>query len=110
MMVVTRSDRRSSLCHPVPTQAVGRQSGIFSRVGGCFAPAVRSIDDRATPVVSDFRTIGTMTKLRPEIDSSNPFIPSHSPVCRLADQMMIVSVVLSGLVAAIIAVAQQVTQ
>lgn len=109
-MVVTRSDRRPSLCHPVPTNAVGRQSGIFSPIGGCFAPAVRSIDDRATPEASDLSVLRTMTKARPEIDSQNPFIPSFSPVCRVADQVLMFSVALVGLVAAIIAVAQQVSQ
>lgn len=108
MMVVTRSDRRSSLCHPVPTQEAGRQSGIFSRIGGCFAPAVRSIDDRATAQHSRFSSPGTMTKARPEIDVRNPFIPSFSPVCRVADQLLVFSVGLAGLAAALSVLVQQV--
>ena len=38
-----------------------------------------------------------MTKRHPEIDTRNPFIPSHSPVCRLADTALLFSVALSGL-------------
>ncbi|CAH0339614.1 hypothetical protein [Rhizobium sp. CECT 9324] len=44
-----------------------------------------------------------MTKTRAEIDSRNPFIPSSSPVCRVADLVLLFSVALAGLVAAAVA-------
>jgi hypothetical protein len=44
-----------------------------------------------------------MTKTRAEIDSRNPFIPSSSPVCRVAELALLFSVALAGLVAAVVA-------
>ncbi|MGC4409579.1 MULTISPECIES: hypothetical protein [Rhizobium] len=41
-----------------------------------------------------------MPKEQRKIDNRNPFIPSLSPVCRLADAALLFSVVLFGLVAA----------
>jgi hypothetical protein len=40
-----------------------------------------------------------MTKKRVEIDGKNPFIPSLSPVCCMADLVLVFSVALVGLVA-----------
>jgi hypothetical protein len=37
----------------------------------------------------------------------NPFIPSRSPVCRAADTFLISSVVVAGVVAAILSLAHQ---
>ncbi|MBP1844792.1 hypothetical protein J2046_003059 [Rhizobium petrolearium] len=39
----------------------------------------------------------------------NPFIPSHSPICRVADLIMIFGIAVAGLVAAIAAVFVQVS-
>ncbi|WP_200847855.1 hypothetical protein [Rhizobium sp. 18055] len=44
-----------------------------------------------------------MTKKRVEIDGRNPFIPSLSPVCCTADLVLLFSVALGGLVAAVAA-------
>ncbi|WP_461522662.1 hypothetical protein [Rhizobium leguminosarum] len=41
-----------------------------------------------------------MTKKRVEIDGRNPFIPSFSPVCCVADLVLLFSVALLGLAAA----------
>lgn len=38
----------------------------------------------------------------------NPFIPSRSPICRVADWLMIFGLALAGLVAAIATVVSQV--
>ncbi|NLS00214.1 hypothetical protein HGP17_25595 [Rhizobium sp. P38BS-XIX] len=45
-----------------------------------------------------------MTKKRAEIDGRNPFIPSFSPTCRLADLALMFSVALAGLAAAVAAI------
>lgn len=57
--------------------------------------------DRATPSDFPVSQVRTMTKHQPEIDTRNPFIPSLSPVCRLADTALLFSVALSGLLAAL---------
>lgn len=93
---VTRTTRRSSLYHPVPAALADRQ--------GQTAPAVRSLVDRVTPSFSGIATIATMSKTQAEFDGSNPFIPSSSPVCRLADTALVFWVALIGLSAAVIAV------
>ncbi len=49
-----------------------------------------------------------MAKKHPEIDTRNPFIPSFSPVCRAADQVLLFCVALAGLVAAIASLLAQV--
>lgn len=49
-----------------------------------------------------------MPKPRSEIDTRNPFIPSSSPVCRVADQVLVFSVALAGLVAGAAALFRQV--
>ena len=41
-----------------------------------------------------------MSKKQPEVDIRNPFIPSLSPVCRLADTALLFCVALFGLAAA----------
>jgi hypothetical protein len=40
-----------------------------------------------------------MTKTRADIDTRNPFIPSLSPACCMADLVLVFSVALVGLVA-----------
>lgn len=42
-----------------------------------------------------------MPKRRAEIGTRNPFIPSLSPVCRVADQVLLFFVALAGLAAAV---------
>lgn len=91
MTHVTRSIRRSSLCHPVPT-SVDRQ--------GERAPAVRSLIDRVTAFFSGIGRSATTANQRGKTDRANPFIPSLSPVCRLADTALLFCVVLISLAAA----------
>lgn len=91
MIRVTRSIRRSSLCHPVPASA-DRQ--------GEDAPAVRSLIDRVTALLSGITGSATTAKPRGEFDVRNPFIPSLSPVCRLVDTALLFCVVLISLAAA----------
>lgn len=57
--------------------------------------------DHATPADFPVSEVRTMAKRHPEIDTRNPFIPSHSPVCRLADTALLFSVALSGFLAAL---------
>lgn len=99
MIRVTRSTRRSSLCHPVPASA-DRQ--------GEDAPAVRSLIDRVTALFSGITGSATTAKPRGEFDLRNPFIPSLSPVCRLADTALLFCVVLISLTAAGVALIRQV--
>ena len=40
-----------------------------------------------------------MAKRPQNLDTRNPFIPSFSPVCRVADQVLLFCVALAGLVA-----------
>jgi hypothetical protein len=49
-----------------------------------------------------------MAKRHADLDTRNPFIPSRSPVCCLADQLLMCSVALVGLVAVAIALLRQV--
>ncbi|WP_200959548.1 hypothetical protein [Rhizobium sp. Root1203] len=49
-----------------------------------------------------------MTKTHTKIGARNPFIPSYSPVCQLADWLLLSSVVLSGLVGGLAAIARQI--
>jgi len=63
----------------------------------CALPRPSRPADRATPADFPVSEVRTMTKRHPEIDTRNPFIPSHSPVCRLADTALLFSVALSGL-------------
>lgn len=49
-----------------------------------------------------------MSKRRSEVDTRNPFIPSSSPVCRVADQVLVFSVALAGVVAGVAAILKQV--
>lgn len=91
MSTVTRSLRRSSLCHPVPA---------FADRQGESAPAVRSSKDRVTAFLSCIRASASTANAQDETDSQNPFIPSFSPVCRLADTALLFGVVLFGLAAA----------
>ncbi|WP_455270335.1 hypothetical protein [Rhizobium herbae] len=37
----------------------------------------------------------------------NPFIPSRSPICRLADTVLVFSITIAGLVAVLAAIANQ---
>lgn len=100
MIRVTRSLRRSSLCHPVPALSADRQ-------GEC-APAVRSLSDRVTGWFSGIFSRASTAKPQPELDGKNPFIPSFSPVCRAADTALLFCVVLFSLAAAGAALFQQV--
>lgn len=101
MTIVTRPNRRSSLCHPVPAHRADRQ--------GEAAPAVRSLVDRVTAPISGIARLATTAKRRPEIDSRNPFIPASSPVCRAADLTLVYWVALIGFAAAAIAVVRQIS-
>lgn len=49
-----------------------------------------------------------MAKRQREIDIRNPFIPSLSPVCRVADQGLLFCVALAGLVAVVASFLSQV--
>lgn len=48
-----------------------------------------------------------MTKTHKKFGVRNPFIPSHVPVCRLADWLLICSVTLSGIVAGLATIVRQ---
>jgi hypothetical protein len=45
-----------------------------------------------------------MSKVKPEI--ANPFIPSRDPVCHTADLFLVLSVLVAGVAAALIALAR----
>lgn len=62
---------------------------------------------RATPQQSFFPLDATMTKTHRKIGARNPFIPSLSPVCQLANHFLICSITVAGIAAAIAAVAHQ---
>ncbi|MGV8939059.1 MAG: hypothetical protein ACOH2J_18215 [Allorhizobium sp.] len=49
-----------------------------------------------------------MTKRQAEFDMQNPFIPAHSPVCRLADTALIFSVVAVSLAAVVTSLINQI--
>ena len=49
----------------------------------------------------------TMTKTNKKIGVRNPFIPSIDPICRASDDIMILTVAVAGIIAAIAAVLHQ---
>jgi len=49
-----------------------------------------------------------MTKTHTKIGARNPFIPSYSPVCQLADWLLISSAILTGLIAGIAVITRQI--
>lgn len=99
MIRVSQSFCRSSLCHPVPA---------FADRQGDVAPAVRSSVDRVTALFSRICAEASTANPQAEIDQVLLFIPSHSPVCRLADTALLFCVPLCGLVAAVVAMIAQV--
>lgn len=66
-------------------------------------PGCQTRSTSTTPRQSRISGPSPMTKTRAEFDSRNPFIPSSSPVCRVADLVLLFSVALAGLVAAAVA-------
>lgn len=70
-------------------------------------PRLSSPVGRATSQLSRIPQGGTMTKRHDEIDLV-PFVPSSSPVCRVADLALVYCVALLGLAAAVVAVCRQV--
>lgn len=70
-------------------------------------PRLSSPVSRATQQLSSNRSLGTMSKRRAKIDLV-PFIPSSSPVCRVADLALVYCVALFGLAAAVAALYRQV--
>lgn len=78
-----------------------------SRTSGQFTPAVQSETVSATERPSINHARPTMTKQQGKIDTSNPFIPSLSPVCQWADTVLIFAVAVAGLVAAAAATVAQ---
>ncbi|WP_165921967.1 hypothetical protein [Rhizobium azibense] len=48
-----------------------------------------------------------MTKTHKKFGARNPFIPSHVPVCQLADWLLICSVTLFGIVAGLATILRQ---
>jgi len=93
----------SSLCHP----GFHRQGDRWSRSGGRSSPAVQSKTVRATPSSSRVSEFATTPNRTGRIDMENPFIPSRSRICRVADIALIFGVVIAGLVAVIAAVCNQ---
>lgn len=83
----------------------GRAEASPTIVG--LPPRLSGPAGRATPELSRKAQRGTTSNRRGEIDL-NPFIPSSSPVCRVADTALLYSVVLLGLAAAVTALARQV--
>lgn len=93
----------SSLCHP----GFHRQGDRFSRSGGRSSPAVQSKTVRATPSPSSVSEFATTPNRTGRIDMENPFIPSRSCICQVADMALIFGVVVAGLVAVTAAVCSQ---
>ncbi|WP_337267094.1 hypothetical protein [Oryzifoliimicrobium ureilyticus] len=102
MKSVMQSLRRSSLFHPVAAALADRQ-------GANIAPAVRSLNDRITISFSGNQVRVSTTKEQPEIDVRNPFIPSSSSVCRLADLVMMTGMLLIGITAVLLALLSKVS-
>ncbi len=71
-------------------------------------PRLTSQTDRATALNVPISSAVPMTKRQPKIDTRNPFIPSHSPVCRAADTVLLFSVALFGCMAGVAALLRQV--
>lgn len=85
----------SSLCHP------------GSHRQGFLSPAVQSMTVRSTPSQSRLSSFPTTSNRTGEFDMRNPFIPSRSTICRLADTALIFGVAAAGLVAVIAATLRQ---
>lgn len=51
-----------------------------------------------------------MAKVTDKIDTRNPFIPSTSPICRMADTALIFGVAAAGLLAVLVSLAMQVVR
>jgi hypothetical protein len=64
-----------------------------------IVPGCQTRSSGATSRQSPISGPSPMTKKRVEIDGKNPFIPSLSPVCCMADLVLVFSVALVGLVA-----------
>lgn len=64
-----------------------------------IVPGCQSRSASATPRQSRISGPPPMTKKRAEIATRNPFIPSLSPACRVADLVLVFSVALAGLAA-----------
>lgn len=86
-------------------QPAGRAKASSALAG--LSPRLSSPAGRATSQLSANRPFGTMSKRHGEIDH-NPFIPSSSPVCRVADTVLVYCVALFGLAAAVLALCRQV--
>ncbi len=82
------------------SELVGRASIAQPRLSSAIAA-------RATPRQSFFPLDATMTKTHRKIGARNPFIPSYSPACQLAERLLVGSITIAGIAAAIIAVARQ---
>lgn len=63
---------------------------------------------RAAHTPSPKSAAAPMSKVRPETDVPNPFIPSSSPVCRVADTALLFCVALAGLAAAGVSLIRQI--
>lgn len=72
-----------------------------------IVPGCQTRSVGATSGQSRISATSPMTKRRAEIDTRNPFIPSFSPVCRVADQVLLFSVALGGLAAVVAALIGQ---
>lgn len=70
-------------------------------------PRLSSLAGSATPQTFPKSQGLTMSKRHDEIDLV-PFVPSSSPVCRVADLVLVYCVALLGLAAAVFAVCRQV--
>lgn len=68
-----------------------------------IVPGCQTRSSGATSRQSRISGSSPMTKKRVEIDGRNPFIPSFSPVCCMADLVLLFSVALGGLAAAVAA-------
>lgn len=82
------------------TELVGRASIAQPRLSS-------AITARAAPQQSFFPLDATMTKTHRKIGVRNPFIPSYSPACQLAERLLVSSITVAGIAAAILAVARQ---
>lgn len=69
---------------------------------------LRSLVNRSTPSIIPISSVEPMTKRQTKIDMRNPFIPASSPACRVADTVLLFSVSLFGLAAAVAAILRQV--
>lgn len=90
----------TALLSPLLCDAGRRCSSLSRLFRRAIRPGCQSRLTRATTELSPVLPAAKMAKRTAKIDVV-PFVPSSSPVCRLAETALVFSVALSGLAAAI---------